>query len=221
MLKFFRGRLNCMGCVGRSLALVIFLAALSGCATNTTYPYDDAWRDQASTFRIIDQRPEVEKTPEIMSLSLQSERYGEYRLGDAQLVPERIAYIRGQLLANSAGQFDGKTAYLKHFEIFNKLGSAHRNAAANFAFSAAAASAGIPDGGPGVLSGSADGTPVAQWPRIELFVEMELNGITYSSTQRIPYHGLNKNTNMRYPAQALKVAMRDAAQDIATKAMNN
>lgn len=209
-----------MGCVGRSLSLAVFLAALSGCATSTKYPYDDAWKDQASTFRIIDQRPEVEKTPEVISLSLQSERYGEYRLGDAQLVPERIAYIRGQLLAINADQFDQTTAYLKHFEIFNKLGSAHRNAAANFAFSAAAASAGIPDGGPGILSVSADGTPIAQWPRIELFVEIELNGKTYSSTQRIPYHGLNKSINMRYPVQALKVAMRDAAQDIAAKASN-
>jgi hypothetical protein len=200
------------------LALLLCIAmTASGCATTTKYPYDDTWQEQTSNFRIVDQRPEVEKTPEIMSVSLQSEKYGEYRLGDAQLAPERIAYLRGQLLTIDPVHFEGKIAHLRHFEIFNKLGGAHRNGASALAFTAAAGGAGLVAVTP-VISKAADATPVDQWPRIEIYVEMEMEGNTYSSTQRIPYHGLNENKNMRYPVHALKMAMQGAAQNIAAKA---
>lgn len=202
------------------MALLLLSAALSGCATSTKFPYDNDWREQVHDLRIIDERPAVEKTAEIMSTSLLSERYGEYRLGDAQVVPERTAYLTGRLMAMNPGRFAGKTAQLRHFEIFNKLGNAHRKAASQVAAGVALAGAAGSAVAAGVSS-SSDGavgpTPTSDWAFIELYVELILEGKAYSSTQIVRYHGRNRDAGMRFPEQALKVAVRGAAEELNNK----
>lgn len=108
-----------MRCI--SGVLVFLFLLISGCATTAKYNYEYEIKSTTQTFNLIDARPESEKTAEVMSYIIGNELYGVYRLGDEQIIPDRMAYLADILASHHKENLDGKNVKVSHFEIFNDM----------------------------------------------------------------------------------------------------
>ncbi len=102
-----------------SLFVFISVTLLYGCATSKQYSYNYQPSQVTPSFSILDQRPEIEKKGETLSLLATSDQYGIYRFGDDQIIPDRMLYLKEQLEAKSNGKLAGKNIEIKHFLIYN------------------------------------------------------------------------------------------------------
>ncbi|MGW8157403.1 MAG: hypothetical protein ACWGKN_02600 [Desulfoprunum sp.] len=93
----------------------------SGCAGSRKYAYNYQAPPQAVSCSIIDSRPEQEKKGEVLSMLVSSSNYGIYRIGDSQLIPDRITFLKDKLEAAPGGKLQGKAVTVTHFEILNNL----------------------------------------------------------------------------------------------------
>jgi hypothetical protein len=94
-------------------------ALLMGCTP--TWHWDLSY-DQpllANSVQIIDVREEAEKQFENMSYLVTSCSYGIWRIGDAQIVPDRVAYLADQLGKKAPDKVQGKSITLSKFDVFN------------------------------------------------------------------------------------------------------
>jgi len=191
------------------IAVIGACVAAVGCATSTEYKYDAPGQAYTSNIVLVDARPELEKTPEIGSLIATNERYGIYRLGDAQTVPNRIDYFKSRLSSIDGNLFQGKDVALTHFVIVNNVQSAMRKAAISS----------VVGGSVGADIRNAK-TLDKDLPYIEVSIELSFNGKVYASKQAVNYNAANREPALRYPVEALKVAIDRAAEDFAIKAAN-
>ena len=131
--------------------LLLWIALLTGCATSIKYKISGDDVVKKSNFELVDKRDESQKKAEIMSLSVTNCWYGIYRLGDDQIVPDRMAILSKELEDNIGRKLEGKKVIVYKFEIFNNLQSGTRDAAAG---------AGASGGGAAGLMGIAVGMVV-------------------------------------------------------------
>ncbi len=103
--------------------LLIGIALLAGCATSIKYTISGDDIVKKSNFDLVDKRDEVQKKPEIMSLSLSNCWYGIYRLGDEQIVPDRLAILSKELQEKVGQKLEGKKVIVHRFEIYNNVQS--------------------------------------------------------------------------------------------------
>ena len=110
--------------------LLTGIVLLTGCATSIKYKISGDDVVKKSNFELVDKRDESQKKAEIMSLSVTNCWYGIYRLGDDQIVPDRMAILSKELEDNIGRKLEGKKVIVYKFEIFNNLQSGTRDAAA-------------------------------------------------------------------------------------------
>jgi len=112
-------------CVACAVVLIT-----SGCAGSRKYAYNHQSPPQVVTCSILDSRPEQEKKGETLSVLVTSSNYGIYRIGDSQLVPDRITFLRDKLGSAAIEKLQGKAVKVTHFEIFNNMQSYLRSVSA-------------------------------------------------------------------------------------------
>jgi len=106
--------------------LLVCITLLTGCATSKVYVLGEDLVPRKTNFELIDKRDEIQKKAEIMSLSITNCWYGIYRLGDEQLVPDRLAALSRALEDLVGSKLSGKQVIINRFEIFNNMQSAVR-----------------------------------------------------------------------------------------------
>jgi hypothetical protein len=181
----------------------------SGCATSKKYNYDCTPKNEKLAFEIQDKRPEKEKQAEIMSLSISSDQYGIYRLGDGQVIPDRILYLSEKISERAEGKLNGKQITVSHFEIFNNQQKAMKG-------TALAASL-------GGLVGAAIYASVSPDVNAFIQVELELNtdGKSYG-TKIIKGYTIDtwKGISDEQLANQIKQAMDLAVEDVLKKILS-
>lgn len=186
-----------------ALALSVFV---TGCATSMQYNYQYTPTNQALGFDVKDERAQEEKEGEIMSLVITSDQYGIYRLGDDQVIPDRVKYVSELFAAKAADKFSGKTVSIKKFEIFNNQQSALRGNALAGSMGGIIGSA---------IHAAAD--PEAN-ALIEVNLAIEVDGNNYTTKAIQPYvidrwSGITKEAI----AEEIRKAMDLGADDIIKK----
>jgi len=70
---------------------------------------------------LVDNRAAVQKKSEIMSYSKSNCWFGIYRVGDEQIIPDRMKVLSNNLDAKLAEKIAGKKVTVTRFEIFDNL----------------------------------------------------------------------------------------------------
>ena len=99
----------------------IFLFIISGCASKQKYISQQYSNLKKPDLIILDKRPDKEKYDEILSVNISSDNYGIFRIGDNQMVPDRIIYLANRLESKSNNKLLNKSIVLNNFEIHNNL----------------------------------------------------------------------------------------------------
>jgi len=99
--------------------LLVFAVLFSGCATPTTYKISEDLVPEKVSFKLIDRRDESQKKSETMSYLLSSCWYGVFRIGDDQIVPDRLTVLAKELQDRLGRQLQDRTVIVFKFEIFN------------------------------------------------------------------------------------------------------
>lgn len=179
---------------------------VTGCATSMQYNYQYTPKNQTLGFEVKDDRAQEEKEGEIMSLVITSDQYGIYRLGDDQVIPDRVKYVSELFASKANARFNGKTVSIKKFEIFNNQQNALRGS------SLAGSLGGIVGA---AIHAAAD--PEAN-ALIEVNLAIEVDGNTYSTKAIKPYvidrwSGITKEA----VAEEIRKAMDLGVDDIIKK----
>lgn len=177
--------------------LVLIVSLSSGCARKFTYDCQPNNRQEVN-FTIVDSRPDIEKKGEALSTWVGNKNYGIFRLGDDQLIPDRLQFLTDKLTNGTNSLLSGKTIIIKHFEIFNNQQKALRKIAGFSSF--------------GVIGAVALSATDDDEAYIEANLEMLVDDKPYSSKARHGYI-LNKWTTTDETPQ-LKMAMNDVVADI-------
>ena len=157
------------------LLSILALHALHGCATSGEYRYQFEPSGMTPDFSLVDSRPEADKKAEIMSSNISSDQYGIYRLGDNQVIPDRMLYLESRLSENQR-YFPAQTEIIvKHFVIYNNMQQIVKRNSAFGMFGAL-----------GVLAGAAAEKNESE-ASIITELELEINTRTYSSRVSMPY----------------------------------
>lgn len=103
-------------------------AGLSGCASSplsTVYPYAPDLKPVPLGFAVVDRRLSAESESEVLSPHTTNENdYGIARLGDAQVTPNRVAYLAVRLQEKAGDRLRGGTLTIERFTIhLNKQGA--------------------------------------------------------------------------------------------------
>jgi hypothetical protein len=183
--------------------VISIVAALQGCATTGTYNYQFQPSGVEPVFTLIDSRPETDKKAEIMSTNISSDQYGIYRLGDEQIVPDRIMYLKEKLSENG-GYFTTQTSIrVKRFVIYNNMQEIVRRNAGFGLFGAA-----------GVLVGAAVEKPNSD-AYIITEIELEIDTRTYLSNVTTPYViNKTKGVSEKDMGAIIKSSMDEAINEI-------
>lgn len=183
--------------------MISVFAALQGCATTQIYNYQFQPSEEEPIFTLIDSRPEMDKKAEIMSSNISSDQYGIYRLGDNQVVPDRILYLKDKLSENGKYFTAQMNIHVKRFVIYNNMQEIIRRNAGFGLFGAA-----------GVLVGAA-----VEKPNSNAFVvtelALEINSRTYSSNVTTPYViNKAKGVSEKDMGEIIKSSMDEAINEI-------
>jgi hypothetical protein len=178
-------------------------AALQGCATTGTYNYQFQPTGVEPIFTLIDSRPEMDRKAEIMSSNIASDQYGIYRLGDNQIVPDRILYLKEKLSENDRYFTEQTNIHVKRFVIYNNMQEIIRRNAGFGLFGAA-----------GVLVGAA-----VEKPDSDAFIitelALEIDSRTYSSNVTTPYViNKAKGVSEEDMGKIIKSSMEEAINEI-------
>ncbi len=113
------------------LKIIILVASVivSGCATSFKYTYDYKPKNEKLSFEVIDVRPPEEKQATLGSLYIDNDQYGIYRLGDDQIVPDRILYLSEYISERASDLLKDKIIKVSHFEIINNTHKASQRGA--------------------------------------------------------------------------------------------
>ncbi len=186
---------------------VLSVLLLQGCATSIQYNYKYQPDGIKPSFSLTDDRPDIDKKGEILSAMITNDQYGIMRLGDNQVIPDRILYLKEQLDAKARDKLSSRNIEVTHFAIYNNM----------HAYLKRSATLGALTGGLGVLVDSAVGKKTG-----DAFIVTEL-GLTVDSTQyssRIttPY-SINKISGIDKDdlAKNIKLSMDQAIDDLISK----
>jgi hypothetical protein len=114
--------------------------------------------ERARTFVLVDERDAVERQAEIMSLSVTNPWYGVYRLGDAQVVPDRLTILANGLQERLGRELEGERVVVHRFTIFNNVQSGLRGTAMTAGTDGATGTLGVVSGD---IAGGVAGSIVA------------------------------------------------------------
>ena len=183
--------------------MISVFAALQGCATTGTYNYQFQPSGVEPEFTLTDSRPETEKKAEIMSSNISSDQYGIYRLGDDQIVPDRILYLKDKLSVNGRYFTAQTNIHVKRFVIYNNMQEIIRRNAGFGLFGAA-----------GVLVGAAVEKPDSDAFIITELV-LEIDSRSYSSNVTTPYViNKTKGVSEEEMGTIIKSSMDEAINEI-------
>lgn len=99
------------------LLVPAFVGLITGCASQVAVLDGYQPVDAAIDLRIVDSRPEKEKSSELMSLLITSCDYGIRRLGDETTVPPRMVLLRNDLVRSLGVAAHGKVLTVSHYTI--------------------------------------------------------------------------------------------------------
>ena len=116
------------------LIIGVLINLFSGCATSVKYQISSVKQinklsGNNISFNLIDSRNPTDKKAEIMSLSISDCWYGIYRLGDQQILPDRISILSNELEKYFGSRLRDKNISVIKFEIFNNIQSSLRSGA--------------------------------------------------------------------------------------------
>jgi hypothetical protein len=183
--------------------MISVFAALQGCATTGTYTYQFQPSGVEPVFTLIDSRPETDKKAEIMSSNISSDQYGIYRLGDDQIIPDRIVYLKDKLSQNGRYFTAQTNIHVKRFVIYNNMQEIVKGNAGFGLFGAA-----------GVLVGAA-----VEKPDSDAFIitelALEIDSKSYSSNVTTPYViNKTKGVSEEEMGAIIKSSMDEAVNEI-------
>ena len=115
------------------IPLFVGLCLLSNCATSIKYNVGDTPTNKRK-IEIVDERDDIQKKSKIMSMSVSNCWYGIYRVGDDQLVPDRMEILAEKMTKNGGDKIDGKKIIVKRFEVYNNIQKDLRKVAVASAF---------------------------------------------------------------------------------------
>jgi len=191
--------------------LLLTAIILQGCATSARYNYKYQSMGVDPSFIIMDNRPEQEKKSKIMSIWITNEKYGIYRLGDAQVIPDRIMYLKEQLYEKAGEKLASKKIEVNHFVIYNDMHAClTRNA--------------IVLGLTGAIGGAVDAVAVKQTADAFIVTELELTvDSQYFSTRiEMPYiYSKIKGIKKEALAAHIKQSMDEAIAELITEMQSN
>jgi len=111
----------------KAALLLILISLASGCTPSDNLKTDNYTDYKQYSFKIIDQRPEIEKDNEILSISTTNCAYGIYRIGDNNTTPDRISYLKNKLQHHRSISLKNQTIKIKKFTIHKNLQNHLRN----------------------------------------------------------------------------------------------
>jgi hypothetical protein len=112
--------------ISSSVSVVAILAGVSGCAAQTALLPGYQERASSLGIRIVDDRPDEDKSTEHLSLLITSCDYGIRRLGDEKTVPPRLTLLRQDLETALGPQIANATVRVSRYRIFFNRGAALR-----------------------------------------------------------------------------------------------
>lgn len=206
----------------RQAAFMLFLCCiLQGCATSFTFDYNHTIDKAVQKINIIDSRPAEEKEAKILSLLVSSPDYGIYRLGDSQIIPDRMEYLNEQLSLKAKNKISTSPVIVRNFSIYRDV---HETMLAT-AISIGTTSAGAALQSLGYLK-SQGYTPYYP-PRpndnslpegfIKTEINLEINSKTYHSKQAVPYYpsDITKEKDLfEVMAEAIQLSIDQALNEI-------
>lgn len=176
-------------------------AALGGCAApalSVKYAYAPETIAMPSGLTVVDRRSPTESESEILSYNVANEQYGITRLGDAQVIPNRVAYLATQLQQKAGQRLTGRSVTIEHFTVHLNKQAAHRKFAAGAAVGGAVGSA---------IQSSLDPSR----PFIDTELELLVEARRVSSRQRV---NLGSGPEQEQVAAAIKVSLDAAVDDV-------
>lgn len=176
-------------------------AGLGGCASpalSVKYAYAPETTAMPSDLSVADARPPTESESENLSYNVASEQYGITRLGDAQVVPNRVAYLANRLKEKAGHRLTGRSVTVEHFTIHLNKQAAYRKFAA------------------GAAVGGALGTAIQSnfepsRPFIDTELELRVGAQRVSARQRV---NLGSGPEQEQVASAIKVSLDAAVDDV-------
>ncbi|KQW01611.1 hypothetical protein [Rhizobacter sp. Root1221] len=151
-----------------------------------------------SGLTVVDRRSPAESESEILSYNVANEQYGITRLGDAQVIPNRVAYLAAQLQQKAGQRLTGRSVTIEHFTVHLNKQAAYRKFAAGAAVGGAVGSA---------IQSSLDPSR----PFIDTELELVVEARRVSSRQRV---NLGSGPEQEQVAAAIKVSLDAAVDDV-------
>lgn len=147
---------------------------LGGCVTSKQFQMDYQPKNISTSYTLVDKRPEMEKQAENLSVNVLSDKYGIFRVGDKQVMPDRMIFLRERLEEKSRSLLSGKTVTVNSFSIFNDMQTMTRHNASVGMFGMVAA----------IIDSAAEQYSEAY---IETTLDITLNNQPYSAQVRNRY----------------------------------
>jgi hypothetical protein len=197
---------------------------LQGCANAFTFNYQHTINDSVQKIALVDSRPAEEKEAKILSLLVSSSDYGIYRLGDSQIIPDRMEYLKEQLSIKAGNKIKTSTVTVKNFSIYRDVQYAMRNTAVSIGLSSASAALQTS----GYLEKQEYTTYYPSRPNdnsapegfIKTEIVIEIDSKIYQSKQAVPYYpsDITKDRDLfAVIAEAIQISIDQSINEITSR----
>ena len=116
--------------------LLAACAGLGGCAApalSIPYVYASEVVPVPLGFTVEDRRPPSESESEMLSYNVANDLYGITRLGNAQIIPDRVPYLVARLKERAGNRLSGGKMTIEHFTVHLNKQAAYRKFAVGVA----------------------------------------------------------------------------------------
>jgi len=100
------------------ILFVVISLFLSGCVMHPTVKLSDHTVYKNNSINIIDNRPASKQESELLSSVITNCAYGIARLGDKNVIPDRVQYLSSLLHKKKADVLSGKKVSIEEFSIY-------------------------------------------------------------------------------------------------------
>lgn len=198
---------------------IVVCSIISGCANSIKYDVGNLSPGGPSTLEVVDRRDADQKKPKIMSASVSNCWYGIYRIGDEQVVPDRLRILASELEEKLGEKAKGRKLVVNRFEIYNNIQRELRKAAvaSSFGLLGALMMKHIEAGGCSDAF-ALDGNP-ANKPSVVALVEVEFEGkaIKEKIVQIEPDNGKGNDARSDNVRERVRLATHLAAKAVAER----
>jgi hypothetical protein len=184
--------------------LLAACAGLGGCAApalSIPYVYASEVAPVPLGFTVEDRRPPSESESEMLSYNVANDLYGITRLGNAQVIPDRVPYLVARLKERAGNRLSGGKVTIEHFTVHLNKQAAYRKFAVGVAVG-------------GIVGHVIQSNLDPSRPFIDTELRLTIGTQVVSSRQRI---NLGGGPEQEAVATAIKASFDAAARDVGAK----